>query len=331
MPPLKGMLKKPPASKVFPVAAASLLSYVEGCLFLASVAIDAPEEGTILRYNSGQVRLCSYTRSSAAFPSTASGLDLTDPSARLRSCFFDHFLPLKLVVLCRAAMGHGSEIFNRALNSTRPAHILFENKKRVNMSYIISLAVAVFLSCGVLAYGQDDPTTAVKDMVDDVVSILKKEELKGPEKTQERRTLLENAVGQSLDYEEMAKRTLALHWRNRTSPEQKEFVDVFHGFLSKTYAKRLETYSDETVQYNKVRLKDSYAEVQTKIASAKTELNLDYRLVRKANRWWIYDIVINGVSLIRNYRDQFDRIIRSSSYGELVTKLRDRTEEISTP
>jgi phospholipid transport system substrate-binding protein len=191
--------------------------------------------------------------------------------------------------------------------------------------------VAIFLLGGILAHGQDDPETAVKDMVDEVISILKKEELKGPAKTQERRTLLENAVGRSLDYEEMGKRTLALHWRKRTPSEQKEFVNIFHTFLSKTYAKRLETYSDEAVQYTKVRLKGSYAEVQTKVASAKTELSLDYRLVRKADRWWIYDIIINGVSLVRNYRDQFDRIIRSSSYEELVAKLRGRTEEISTP
>ena len=207
----------------------------------------------------------------------------------------------------------------------------FESKSRAGIACIISLTLAMFLSDALVANGQDDPQTTVKAMVDEVISILKKEELKGPAQTQERRELLERAVERGLDYEEMAKRTLALHWRNRTPPEQKEFVNIFHTFLSKTYAKRLETYSEEAVQYTKVRLKDSYAEVQTKVASAKTELHLDYRLVRKADRWWIYDIVINGVSLVRNYRDQFDRIIRSSSYGELVTKLRDRTEEISTP
>lgn len=207
----------------------------------------------------------------------------------------------------------------------------FQSKRRTNKFQIINLTLAFFLSGGILAFGQGDPTTTVKDMVDEVISILKKEELKGEAHTQERRTLLEKAVERGLDFEEMGKRTLALHWRKRTLPEQKEFVNVFHAFLAKTYAKRLEAYSDEAVQYTKVRLKGSYAEVQTKVASAKTELHLDYRLVRKADQWWVYDIVINGVSLVRNYRDQFDRIIRSSSYEELVAKLRDRTEEISTP
>lgn len=206
-----------------------------------------------------------------------------------------------------------------------------ESKSRAGKSCIISLTLAMLLSGTLAVNGQDDPQATVKGMVDEVIGILKKEELKGEAHAQERRTLLEKAVERGLDYEEMAKRTLALHWRKRTPSERKEFVNTFHEFLSKTYAKRLETYSDEAVEYIKVRRKDSYAEVQTKIASAKTELHLDYRLVRKADRWWIYDIVINGVSLIRNYRDQFDRVIKKSSYAELVVKLRDRTEEISTP
>jgi phospholipid transport system substrate-binding protein len=209
--------------------------------------------------------------------------------------------------------------------------ICFENKRPSGKLHVLGLALSMVFLSSILSYGQEEPTTAVKSMVDEVLNILKKEELKGPEQTQERRTLLENAVGRRLDYAEMAKRTLALHWRKRTPSEQKDFVDTFYTFLSKTYAKRLETYSDEAVQYTKVRLKDPYAEVQTKVASAKTELSLDYRLLRKTDRWWIYDIVVNGVSLVRNYRDQFDRIIRTSSYDELVSKLRDRTDEIANP
>jgi phospholipid transport system substrate-binding protein len=208
---------------------------------------------------------------------------------------------------------------------------IFENKRRASKSHIICLTVIMFLSGGILAYGQETPTSAVRGMVDEVIRILKKEDLKGPGQTQERRTMLERAVERGLDYEEMAKRTLALHWRKRTPSEQKEFVNVFHTFLSKTYAKRLETYSDEAVQYTKVRLKNSYAEVQTKVASSKTKLSVDYRLMRKADRWWIYDIVIDGVSLIKNYRGQFNRVIKKSSYAELVTKLRDRFEEIANP
>lgn len=206
-----------------------------------------------------------------------------------------------------------------------------ERKKRVRKLHIVSLTAALLLAGGFVAYGLESPTEAVKEMVDEVIDILKNEELKGPSRTQERRSLLEIAVGRRLDYEEMARRTLALHWRIRTPSEQKEFVELFHAFLSKTYAERLEKYSEEEVRYGKVRTKDSYAEVQTEVASARRELSLDYRLLIKADRWSIYDIVVNGVSLVRNYRDQFDRIINRSSYAELVAKLRDRSEEIENP
>jgi len=218
-------------------------------------------------------------------------------------------------------------------SDVRMGHMLtlFQHMKRPTRSSLVILIIAVWLSAGLLAHGQEDPTTAVKEMVDEVISILKNEELEGPEQTQERRRLLEAAVERRLDYEEMAKRTLALHWRKRTPSEQKEFVPIFHAFLSKTYAKRLETYTNEAVQYGDVRMKDSFAEVQTTVTSSKTELQLDYRLKRQDSRWRIYDIVINGVSLVKNYRDQFNRVINKSSYAELVSKLQDRTEEIATP
>ena len=204
-------------------------------------------------------------------------------------------------------------------------------RERVRIYPTIALTVTVLLVCGIPAYGLETPQEAVKGMVDEVVGILKNDELKGAARTEERRSLLEVAVGRRLDYAEMAKRTLALHWRERTPAEQKEFVELFHRFLSKTYAHRLERYSQEEVRYEKVRVKDSYSEVQTIVASAKTEISMDYRLMLKDSRWWIYDIVVDGVSLVKNYRDQFERIIRSSSYAELVVKLRERSEEIANP
>ena len=167
------------------------------------------------------------------------------------------------------------------------------------MKRFLVLTVFIVLSGSIHTYGLETPTDAVKDMVDEVIGILENEELKGSSRTEARRSLLEVAIGRRLHYEEMAKRTLAIHWRDRTPTEQKEFVELFHAFLSKTYAKRLERYSQEQVQYGKVRMKDSYAEVQTIVASAKTTIDLDYRLMLRHRHWWIYDIVVNGVSLVK--------------------------------
>jgi phospholipid transport system substrate-binding protein len=129
----------------------------------------------------------------------------------------------------------------------------------------------------------------------------------------------------------MAKRTLAAHWANRREEEREEFVRLFQALLSKTYAEKIENFSGEEVRYLKERRKDSYAEVQTLIVSPKTEITLNYRLLLKDDIWWVYDVVVNGVSLVQNYRSQFARIIHRSSYEDLVIALREKSSEIRAP
>ena len=129
----------------------------------------------------------------------------------------------------------------------------------------------------------------------------------------------------------MSKRSLATHWKSRSDEERQEFVRLFQALLSKTYAGKIENYSGEEVRYLKERRKNSYAEVQTKIISPKTEVSLDYRLLLKDDIWWVYDVVVNGVSLVKNYRSQFARIIHRSSYEDLVATLREKSSEITAP
>jgi phospholipid transport system substrate-binding protein len=175
------------------------------------------------------------------------------------------------------------------------------------------------------------PTAAVKRTIDDVLSIVSDETLKQPAQHERRRELLEEAVAARFDYEEMARRALAGQWVKLNDAERKEFVSLFKTLLSNTYAKKIEGYSGEQVEYLKERTEGAYAEVRTRIVSDKVQLPLDYRLLDKMGDWRVYDVVIDGVSLVRNYRGQFDEIIRTSSYGELVNKLRKKSEEIKAP
>jgi phospholipid transport system substrate-binding protein len=94
---------------------------------------------------------------------------------------------------------------------------------------------------------------------------------------------------------------------------------------------KIDDYSGETVQYNHERRKDSFAEVQTTIETNTDKISLDYRLILKDGKWGVYDVVVDGVSLVRNYRSQFDRIIRRSSYNELVKTMQERKGEIAAP
>jgi len=202
------------------------------------------------------------------------------------------------------------------------------------MRKIIALgAVLVLAGLGLsnVVRGVEPPTVVVKGTIDEVIRLVTDEGLKKPDQEVHRRNLLEKTVGQLFDFEEMAKRSLAAHWKHRSEAEHQEFASLFQALLSKTYAGKIENYSGEKVQYLKERLKDSFAEVQTTIVSNKTKISLDYRLFLKHGKWWVYDVVVDGVSFVKNYRVQFDRIIRDSSYEELVKTLREKSGDITAP
>lgn len=175
--------------------------------------------------------------------------------------------------------------------------------------------------------GQPDesPTEVVRSTLDEVFRILEDPKLKDPAKLLPRRRLLEEVIAARFDYAEMSKRALAAHWTPLTNEQRAEFVELFKSFLSDRYAGKIEGYAGEKVEYLSQRLEGQYAEVRTKLVSAKTELPMDYRLIKKAGRWYAYDIIADGVSLVKNYRSQFEKIIRADSYDELVTRLRHRT------
>jgi len=157
-----------------------------------------------------------------------------------------------------------------------------------------------------------------------VFRILDDPKLKSPDKLLPRRRMLEDVIASRFDYAEMSKRTLAANWTPLTNEQRAEFVELFKAFLSDRYAGKIEGYSGERTEYLSERLEGQYAEVRTKLVSSKTEISMDYRLMNKAGRWYAYDIIADGVSLVKNYRSQFDKIIRSDSYEELLRRLRDR-------
>jgi phospholipid transport system substrate-binding protein len=195
----------------------------------------------------------------------------------------------------------------------------------------VVIAVATFLSQGNALPAAVAPTEAVKRTIDEVLRILDDRGMQRPARLMERRKLLEKVIAARFDYREMAKRTLPTRWKTLTEDEQKEFVELFQSFLSASYADKIEGYSGEQVQYLAERLEGDYAEVRTKLVSEKTEIPIDYRLMSKSEDWYVYDVIADGVSLVKNYRSQFDKIIRESGYPELVEDLRRKSKEAKPP
>jgi phospholipid transport system substrate-binding protein len=187
------------------------------------------------------------------------------------------------------------------------------------------IVVGLVISAGPLGLAAESPTDVVRTTINEVIRVLNDDSLKAPAKLQPRRRMLEQVIAQRFDYAEMSKRALAANWTPLTNEQRDEFVDLFKAFLSDRYASKIEGYSGEQVDYLSERLDGQYAEVRTKLVSSKVEIPMDYRLINKAGRWYAYDIIVDGVSLVKNYRSQFTSIIRSYSYDELVHRLRNRT------
>jgi len=188
---------------------------------------------------------------------------------------------------------------------------------------LIVLGLSLFV--GTLGFAAESPTEVVRTTINEVIRILNDDSLKSPAKLLPRRRLLEQVIAQRFDYAEMSKRALAVHWTPLTKEQRDEFVDLFKGFLSDRYASKIEGYAGEQADYLGERLDGQYAEVRTKLRSSKVEIPMDYRLINKGGRWYAYDIIVDGISLVKNYRSQFDKIIRSGSYEELVRRLQNRT------
>lgn len=218
----------------------------------------------------------------------------------------------------------------------------FDSAKRLRRSLPLhpSLVNAVWLSAWlwvVISVGStiearaESPRDAMKGTIQEMIAILGDEGLKKPERAEERRRKLEKVIGARFDYEEMAKRSLGKRWRKLRDSEQQEFVRLFTALLVRSYASKIEGYSGEQVEYLNERTKGKYAEVKTKVISGKVEIPLDYRMLNRSNQWRVYDVVVDGVSLVRNYRGQFAKIIKASSYDDLVQTLREKTGSGTAP
>ena len=204
---------------------------------------------------------------------------------------------------------------------------MFNPITAVRILPVAALAAVFMCAAAMGATGQasEAPTEVVRTTLGEVFRILDDPKLKDPAKAAARRRQLEEVISSRFDYAEMSKRTLAAQWSRLTPEQQTEFVNLFKTFLSDRYAGRIEDYSGEQVQYLNERLEGQYAEVRTKLVSKKTEVPMDYRLINKGGRWYAYDIIADGISLVKNYRSQFEKIIRSNSYDELITRLRTRS------
>jgi phospholipid transport system substrate-binding protein len=183
--------------------------------------------------------------------------------------------------------------------------------------------LAMWLMLAANPAASDTPIQVVQTAVEQVVQVVQESDLEKPDAAARHRGQIQLIAEQLFDFPEMARRTLAQHWKDRSAQERDEFVRLFRDLLRRAYVGRLEKYSGERIVYMGETVDGEYATVRSKIVTGGgTEIPIDYRLRQAGSRWVVFDIAISGVSFVSSYRSQFNRIIQTSSYDALLRGLR---------
>ena len=168
----------------------------------------------------------------------------------------------------------------------------------------------------------EGPVQELRTRVDRAVQVLSDPALKGPSKAVERRTRVRKIADEIFDYNEMSKRSLGVHWQQMAQGDRERFTRSFSDLLDRAYFEKIDSYNGEKVRYLDPKIDGTQATVPTRVTTDKgSEVPVEYRMQRDNGRWVVYDVVIEGVSLVSNYRAQFDRIVRTGGVDDLLKRL----------
>ncbi len=198
---------------------------------------------------------------------------------------------------------------------------------------LFSLCALVFFSVAGVAFtshaavGTPDPTEQMKPFLQRVINTLSDPELKKLSKKDQCQRMVEIAR-ERFDFPEMTKRVLGPQWRKMDEKEQSNFEKLFTQLLQYAYVGKIEEYAGQQVEYVQQRIKDDRAEVQTLLVDKDKSIPVSYIMLLKGEEWMTYDVVVEGVSLIRNYLEQFRDILRNDGYAGLVKQVEDKISEL---
>jgi phospholipid transport system substrate-binding protein len=197
------------------------------------------------------------------------------------------------------------------------------------MKNVLVLALAALVTLGSAAYvSAGAPTEQLRGYTEAVQKVLDDPALKAPEKRQDRRAAVRKLASEVFDVQETARRALGPHWQKVSPAEREEFVQVFADLLERTYISKIDFYGGEKLQYTAEAIDGDRAVVKAKVLTKQgTEVPVEARMLKGPDRWLIYDIAIENISLINNYRAQFDQIIRKQSFAELLNRLKTKRDD----
>jgi phospholipid transport system substrate-binding protein len=190
----------------------------------------------------------------------------------------------------------------------------------------IILAAGIALTAATIASADSTPTDAIRSSVDSILTLLQDKEL---DQTT-RRGKIRKVINARFDFRAMSQRTLATNWKKASDEQQKEFVQLFSKLIENTYIGRVEAYTDEKVDYPGEKVKGKKAVVETLILTASADIPVNYKVYLKKDNWWVYDVIIEGISLISNYRSSYQEIVKKDGFDGLIVKMKAKIKELET-
>jgi phospholipid transport system substrate-binding protein len=186
------------------------------------------------------------------------------------------------------------------------------------------LVLGCMLALAIQANAGQSPTQSVQTAVDAILGILTNETLDKEEK----RSQMREIINKRFDFRAMSQRTLATNWKKASKDEQQQFVDLFGQLIQNSYIGKVEAYTSETVEYPAEKIKGKRAVVDTLIITSSTEIPVNYKVYLKNNEWRVYDVIIEGVSLISSYRSTYQEIVKKDGFSGLFVKMEEKLKEL---
>ncbi|MGB5438476.1 MAG: ABC transporter substrate-binding protein [Gammaproteobacteria bacterium] len=199
---------------------------------------------------------------------------------------------------------------------------VFEMLKR----NLMILTFGLTLAFATLAPAETSAIDAVRTTVNAVLEILKNNSMD----KDARRSAMTAEIGKRFDFAAMSQRTLATNWKKATDEEKREFTELFTQLIQNSYVGKIEAYTNEVVEYPAEKAKGKKALVETLIKTASADIPVNYKLYNKGGDWLVYDVIIEGVSLISNYRSSYQTIVKKEGFDGLMSKMKEKLKELET-
>jgi phospholipid transport system substrate-binding protein len=191
--------------------------------------------------------------------------------------------------------------------------------------FFVPILFGFMMTLAISAVAIDNATESVRMSVDSIIGILKDTGLDQPSKREKIRVV----IAERFDFRAMSQRTLATNWRKASKEEQQQFIELFSQLIQNTYIGRVEAYTNEEVKYPGEKITNDRAVVDTLIVSSSAEIPVTYKLYLKDDQWLVYDVNIEGVSLISNYRNSYQEIVKREGFAGLLAKMEEKVKELA--